>query len=203
MSRLDDLRAKALAATQGDWHIKRDSEGGISIGHSLNKRILAIVITMNGAKGVPQRDANAAFIAAANPKTVLELLDLLEAKEKELTEANLGLKIANDTVVGLATKLAAERERAEGMRRALENIAAGGVPGPWREAYQELRHRAHKALAETEPQPEHKESIDLRDPDYSRKGIFQTHNCWKCDSGKKPCAHGNPHNCEYPHARND
>lgn len=44
---------------------------------------------------------------------------------------------------------------------------------------------------------------DPRDPDYSRPGIFATHNCWKCQSGKMPCKSGNPHDCEYPHARND
>lgn len=40
-------------------------------------------------------------------------------------------------------------------------------------------------------------------PDYSRTGIFQTHNCWKCADGTKPCVQGGPHRCEYPHARND
>lgn len=45
--------------------------------------------------------------------------------------------------------------------------------------------------------------VDPRDPDYSRTGIFINHNCWKCDSGKKPCPHGGAHNCEHPHARND
>lgn len=45
--------------------------------------------------------------------------------------------------------------------------------------------------------------LDPRDPDYSREGIFQTHNCYECEHGKKPCPYGNPHQCEYPHARND
>lgn len=47
-----------------------------------------------------------------------------------------------------------------------------------------------------------KPTLDPRDPDHSREGIFVYHNCWKCDSGKKPCPYG-VHNCEYPHARND
>lgn len=46
-------------------------------------------------------------------------------------------------------------------------------------------------------------SVDPRDPDYSRPGIFATHNCWKCKDGQKPCVTGNPRGCEYPHARND
>lgn len=46
-------------------------------------------------------------------------------------------------------------------------------------------------------------TIDPRDPDHTREGIFVYHNCWKCDSGAKPCVRGRPSNCEYPHARND
>jgi hypothetical protein len=45
--------------------------------------------------------------------------------------------------------------------------------------------------------------IDGRDPDPTREGIFQNHNCWKCRDGELPCAQGAPHRCEYPHARND
>lgn len=44
---------------------------------------------------------------------------------------------------------------------------------------------------------------DPRDPDPSQDGIFRDHNCWRCDNGTKPCVIGNPHKCEYPHARND
>ena len=48
-----------------------------------------------------------------------------------------------------------------------------------------------------------KPAVDPRDPDYSREGIFQTHNCWKCKDGAKSCVQGAPNRCEYPHARND
>jgi len=46
-------------------------------------------------------------------------------------------------------------------------------------------------------------SPDPRDPDYTRVGIFVLHNCWKCADGRQPCCVGDPHQCEYPHARND
>ncbi len=36
-----------------------------------------------------------------------------------------------------------------------------------------------------------------------REDIFRDHRCYKCQSGKKPCVQGSPHQCEYPHARND
>jgi hypothetical protein len=45
-------------------------------------------------------------------------------------------------------------------------------------------------------------TLDPRDPDYGREGIFVYHNCWKCSDGAKPCVRGRPSNCEYPHARN-
>lgn len=48
-----------------------------------------------------------------------------------------------------------------------------------------------------------REAIDPRDPDYRREGIFVHHNCWRCQSGKLPCAQGNPNHCDNPHARND
>lgn len=37
----------------------------------------------------------------------------------------------------------------------------------------------------------------------SPKGMFRDHRCWKCQDGAKPCAQGNPRQCEYPRARND
>jgi hypothetical protein len=47
------------------------------------------------------------------------------------------------------------------------------------------------------------DDIDPRDPDPKREGFFRDHNCWRCKSGEKPCANGNPNQCDYPHARND
>lgn len=44
---------------------------------------------------------------------------------------------------------------------------------------------------------------DPRDPDHRREGIFVCHNCARCSDGEKPCVHGNPNQCEFPHARND
>ena len=41
------------------------------------------------------------------------------------------------------------------------------------------------------------------DDDPTKEGIFRSHNCCRCKDGAKPCVNGHPHNCEYPHARND
>lgn len=46
-------------------------------------------------------------------------------------------------------------------------------------------------------------AVDPRDPDHSRPSPFDYHNCYRCKSGKEPCVHGNPHGCEYLHARDD
>ena len=45
--------------------------------------------------------------------------------------------------------------------------------------------------------------VDPRDPDHTRVGIFVLHNCWRCKDGRELCVVSNPHQCEYPHARND
>jgi hypothetical protein len=44
---------------------------------------------------------------------------------------------------------------------------------------------------------------DPRDPDPSRDGVFQTHNCSRCQHGKRACVRGDPRRCENLHARND
>jgi hypothetical protein len=46
-------------------------------------------------------------------------------------------------------------------------------------------------------------SIDPRDPDTSRTGVFVLHNCWRCQNGAARCVSGDPRQCEYLHARND
>lgn len=46
-------------------------------------------------------------------------------------------------------------------------------------------------------------ATDPRDPDYTREGLFQYHNCYRCEHGKKPCVQGSPRQCDNLHARND
>ena len=45
-----------------------------------------------------------------------------------------------------------------------------------------------------------RDRADPREPDYSRSGIFITHNCSRCRDGTLPCS---AWPCEFPHARND
>lgn len=55
----------------------------------------------------------------------------------------------------------------------------------------------------TEPDDGREPPVDPREPDYSRPGIFATHNCWKCQHGRLTCVTLDPRGCEYPRARNE
>lgn len=83
------LRAKAEMATQGEWWI--DSHGSAMVAFPSTTEVLVVFVTDSNAMGPAVRhedtgnlshwrnDNDASFIAAANPATVLALLDELEA----------------------------------------------------------------------------------------------------------------------------
>lgn len=74
------LRALALAARHGDWYVDRHSkiDKFFSIYDCANRGTEIARIDYDDVDH-EQADANAAFIAAANPATVLSLLDQLSA----------------------------------------------------------------------------------------------------------------------------
>lgn len=80
MSNIDKqaLREAADKATKGQWAVEFDDE--IYSTDGVNHEQIAMVFSENEA-------SDAAFIAAANPATVLALLDELEAKDAKI--ANL------------------------------------------------------------------------------------------------------------------
>lgn len=71
------LREAAEKATKGKWAVEFDDEVYSTDG--VNNEQIAMVFSENEAR-------DAAFIAAANPATVLALLDELEAAEKRVAE---------------------------------------------------------------------------------------------------------------------
>ncbi|HCJ9634185.1 TPA: ead/Ea22-like family protein [Escherichia coli] len=79
MSNIDKrgLREAAEKATKGRWAVEFDDE--IYSTDGVNHEQIAMVFSENEAR-------DAAFIAAANPTTVLALLDELEAAEKRIAE---------------------------------------------------------------------------------------------------------------------
>lgn len=79
MSNIDirALREAAEKATKGEWAVEFDDE--IYSTDGVNHEQIAMVFSENEVR-------DAAFIAAANPATVLALLDELEAAEKRIAE---------------------------------------------------------------------------------------------------------------------
>lgn len=82
------LRKAAIAATGGQWVFSRSGvNSNVQAPIELQKggRALVVLCKLNNAgwSGQIQTENNAKFIAAANPETVLALLDELEAKEDQ------------------------------------------------------------------------------------------------------------------------
>lgn len=82
------LRRLAIAATKGSWVFSRSgANSNVQAPIELQKggRALVVLCKLNNAgwSGQIQTENNAKFIAAANPATVLALLDELEAAERE------------------------------------------------------------------------------------------------------------------------
>lgn len=79
----DDLRKLAEAATPGPWQ-KIDDTG-----------IWAVCSDMHRV-GIDFNESDAAFIAAANPAKIIELLDAIEAQRKLLEQSYDTIKIIRD-----------------------------------------------------------------------------------------------------------
>ena len=88
MSNIDKrgLREAAEKATKGRWAVEFDDE--IYSTDGVNHEQIAMVFSENEAR-------DAAFIAAANPATVLALLASLEAAEKRIAELEAKLDSAD------------------------------------------------------------------------------------------------------------
>ena len=85
----DELRKLAEAATPGPWDLGTKPEGKYTSG-TIKKNGVEIAVTWPAdwnddydTGSLPYKE-NAAFIAAANPKTVLELLDEIAELEGEI-----------------------------------------------------------------------------------------------------------------------
>ncbi|HGL6688679.1 TPA: ead/Ea22-like family protein [Citrobacter amalonaticus] len=85
------LRKAAIAATGGQWVFSRSgANSNVQAPIELQKggRALVVLCKLNNAgwSGQIQTENNAKFIAAANPETVLALLDELEVRDKQVAE---------------------------------------------------------------------------------------------------------------------
>lgn len=97
MSSIDkrELREAAEKATPGPWEYY---PGNTSIEYNVDSMVEdqgSIVYVDSGDFTQKQTDLNGAFIAAANPATVLALLDELETAEKRIAELEAKLDSAD------------------------------------------------------------------------------------------------------------
>ncbi|HED2944950.1 TPA: ead/Ea22-like family protein [Enterobacter hormaechei subsp. xiangfangensis] len=94
MSNIDKrgLREAAEKATKGRWAVEFDDE--IYSTDGVNHEQIAMVFSENEAR-------DAAFIAAANPATVLAMLDELESAEKRIAELSASHSKLRDTMTGI------------------------------------------------------------------------------------------------------
>ncbi|WP_369114945.1 ead/Ea22-like family protein [Edwardsiella tarda] len=92
MSQVDKhaLRKAAKKATQGEWvaFISHGKYGTYAV-HTPKDDRCGDIINWPGFDGRENAAANARYIAAANPNTILALLDELEAAEKRITKLEM------------------------------------------------------------------------------------------------------------------
>ena len=96
-----ELRRLAQAATPGPWWGNQDGlnhgfQRGVAEINAKEWHALAGAWAVNGAKPSEEGAANAEFIAAANPATVTELLDRLEAWENVFCHLGTPDEVGNE-----------------------------------------------------------------------------------------------------------
>ena len=149
---IKELRRLAQAATPGPWYVTgkltRYVEARIDGG--LIQEVAACGPTKADGGYGPQQEANARLIAAANPTAISELLDRLEAAEKErdalrsvLAEFQYGAAVANETIKALQAKIEAMEKRLRLILEEPENTMSNS------KAMREMLRQARLALEET------------------------------------------------------
>ena len=108
------LRRLAQEATPGPWKMLPVGDGRqkFAVADSEFLSILTVTDEGDATFGTVYDDADAKFIAAANPAAITELLDRLEAAESELLEEARLNGMGSEREASLMAKLeAAEKER--------------------------------------------------------------------------------------------
>ncbi len=91
MDKFSELKAAAMAATQGDWHYSRSGfnsivQASVTLPRGGNSRVVLCKLFRSEWRGELKTAHDAAFMAAANPAVVLAMLAELEAKDKHIAE---------------------------------------------------------------------------------------------------------------------
>jgi len=120
---INELCRLAQAATPGPWHATKSVETNSWAVWSDTTRLMELRPTKT--VDMYQVSNTAAFIAAANPAAITELLDRLEAAESDGLEQARLLGMSGEREAALLSKLeAAEKERDE-LRAELNEIRYG------------------------------------------------------------------------------
>ena len=151
---INKLRRLAQAATPGPWYVTgkltRYVEARIDGG--LIQEVAACGPTKADGGYGPQQEANASLIAAANPATISELLDRLEAAEKERDVLRDRLAIESQENGALHDAVDRACEERDAMLKALKwmvlRTEEGGYPDG--KCLEEARAAIARATGESE-----------------------------------------------------
>jgi len=118
MTDINELRRLAQAATSGEWYVERGNHiygrNEVTDGEEVWHPVIAC--TDDDEVNVPF-EANAAFIAAATPAAVSEILDRLEAAEKERDALRAAVRHEADCVEAAMAEIKPLRARIEAMEK--------------------------------------------------------------------------------------
>ena len=122
---INELCRLAQAATPGPWHATKSVETNSWAVWSDTTRLMELRPTKT--VDMYQVSNTAAFIAAANPAAITELLDRLEAAESDGLEQARLLGMSGEREAALLSKLeAAEKERDELRAKAVTDMTEAG-----------------------------------------------------------------------------
>ena len=122
---INELCRLAQAATPGPWHATKSVETNSWAVWSDTTRLMELRPTKT--VDMYQVSNTAAFIAAANPAAITELLDRLEAAESDGLEQARLLGMSGEREAALLSKLeAAEKERDELRAKAVTDMTEEG-----------------------------------------------------------------------------
>ena len=131
-----ELRHLAQAATPGPWWVNQDGlnhgfERGVMEINALDWWALAGAWVVNDGKQSDEGSANAKFIAAVNPATVSELLDRLEAAERNLNCCQGERMEAASLFLSVKTRLTEERDALRAKIEAMERQEPVAIVESW------------------------------------------------------------------------
>uniref|UniRef100_UPI003221D7C1 ead/Ea22-like family protein n=1 Tax=Clostridium perfringens TaxID=1502 RepID=UPI003221D7C1 len=129
MDKFSELKAAAMAATPGPWAAVLNGVWVVSDGTA---DFMLTDIFGDSELSAEQDRANAAFIAAANPAVVLELLAERDADKKRIAELEAIRSDASQVFKEIATELGCNPDN-ESIMMAIDDLKATQMTGPLKE----------------------------------------------------------------------